>query len=146
MRVAVYGGRPLDALMGLLWGTVDRYLVGDPMADRWLAELGAGRGRADPRRGGSSSTPCWSCLTLRAGRLSEAEALAARAPRPEDDSVTSTRLLAPARPVVRYRAHLMAAADATGWRAPGQHVAPRGPGKEGWESRRTHGSAGFCGT
>ena len=78
MRVAAYSGRPLDALMGLLWGTVDRYLLGDPMADRWLAELG-GRLQAERHEAvGFVLDAMRVMLTLRAGRLSEAEALAAR--------------------------------------------------------------------
>lgn len=81
MRVAAYSGRPIDTLMGLLWGTVDRYLLGDPMADRWLAEL---RNRLREQRHeavGFVVEAMLVMLALRAGRLREAEALAARCAR-----------------------------------------------------------------
>ena len=83
MRVAAYSGRPLDALMGLLWGTVDRYLLGDPMADRWLAELGGRPRPSDTRRWGSSSTPCASCSPCGLAGCPRSSPWPPAAPRPE---------------------------------------------------------------
>jgi hypothetical protein len=77
MRVAAHSGRPVDGLMGLLWSTVDRYLLGDPMADRWLAQL---RVRIQGERHEAVGYVLDAMLVmraLRAGRLAEAEALAA---------------------------------------------------------------------
>lgn len=66
------------ALFGLLWRTVDRYLLGDPEADRSLAEL---RQRADAL-GAAAVSYIVSCMDvmrlIRAGRLDEAEAAAGR--------------------------------------------------------------------
>lgn len=64
------------ALFGLLWRTVDRYLAGDPEAERSLAEL---RQRADALGVGAVGfiVACMDVMRLiRAGRLDEAEAAA----------------------------------------------------------------------
>ena len=39
LGVAALTGRPVDAMLGLLWRTVDLFLIGDPHADRSLREL-----------------------------------------------------------------------------------------------------------
>lgn len=69
-------GRPLDALMGLAWRTVDLFLAGDRRAIRSLGEL----------RDRLTTNPCESLrhlvlafdvtLAIRAGRLDDAERLA----------------------------------------------------------------------
>lgn len=77
LRVASLTGRPIDTLMGLLWSTVDHYLVGDPMADRSLAELRAHLAARDHEAVGYVLRAVEVMLALRAGRLDAAEVLAA---------------------------------------------------------------------
>ncbi len=78
LAVSARTGRPLDALLGLAWRTVDLFLAGDPHAERTLREL---RGRAE-----AAPVACINyvvaaldvMLAIRAGRLDEAEVLAER--------------------------------------------------------------------
>lgn len=69
-------GRPIDVLMGLLWRTVDLFLVGDPHAGRSmneLRELAEIKGHAAVRFVVSAMDVM---LTVRTGQLSRAEDLA----------------------------------------------------------------------
>lgn len=76
MAVSVATGRPLDALMGLAWSTVDLFLRGHPHAERSFREL--------QRREESTGVACIrfvvaaieTMLAVRAGKLDEAERLA----------------------------------------------------------------------
>jgi len=68
--------RPSDALMGLLWRTVDLFLLGDPHAERSFAELS---GSAPAERNAAvafARSGMRVMLGIRAGRLTEAERLA----------------------------------------------------------------------
>ncbi|MGH3941247.1 MAG: ATP-binding protein [Pseudonocardiaceae bacterium] len=76
IAVASSAGDGVLALFGLLWRTVDRYLMGSPEADRCLAEL---RQRADALSVATIGyiVACMDVMRLiRAGRLDEAEAAA----------------------------------------------------------------------
>lgn len=80
LRVGFLTGRRVDVLMGLLWSTVDRLLAGDPMADRSLAELRdalASDGCSGHAAIGYVLHAIDVMLALRAGRLDDAESLAA---------------------------------------------------------------------
>ncbi len=77
--VAAAAGEGLLVLLGLMWRTVDLYHLGDPLADRSLAEL---HERADALacRSILYVAECMQVMRLvRAGRLDEAEAAAAAA-------------------------------------------------------------------
>jgi len=73
MAVSAVTGRPLDALMGLAWHTMDLFLRGDPHAERSFREL---RRRTEAQR-----VECLrfvvaameTMLAIRAGRLADAE-------------------------------------------------------------------------
>lgn len=76
LRVGSRTHRPSDVLMGLLWRTVDLFLLGDPHAGRSLAELSASahadrNAAVDFARSGMRVM-----LGIRTGRLEEAERLA----------------------------------------------------------------------
>jgi tetratricopeptide (TPR) repeat protein len=76
IRVATGAGKGMLALMGLCWRTVDLFLLGDPLAERSLAEL---RERADfltCKTIGYIVESIDVMLMIRAGRLDEAEAKA----------------------------------------------------------------------
>jgi hypothetical protein len=76
-KVSVRTQRRSDLLMGLLWQTVDSYSAGDPHAGRLLTEL------RDHLREGQHLAVCFVVsaievmLAIRAGRLQDAESLAA---------------------------------------------------------------------
>ncbi|SDY98965.1 hypothetical protein SAMN05421504_108153 [Amycolatopsis xylanica] len=76
MRAGARTDRPSDALMGLLWRTIDLFLLGDPHAERSFSEVS---GSTAARR----NTAVWFAvagmrvmLGIRTGRLDEAERLA----------------------------------------------------------------------
>jgi hypothetical protein len=69
-------GRPSDTVVGLVWRTVDLFLAGDRSAERAYAELAA---HAPASRNAAAAFVIQAMrvmLTIRAGRLAEAEALA----------------------------------------------------------------------
>ncbi len=75
LQVAESSGRSVDVLMGLLWRTVDLFLIGDPTAERSLAEL---RTAWDGHLAvGFVVRALEVMLALRAGRWAEAETLVA---------------------------------------------------------------------
>lgn len=68
--------RPSDAVMGLLWRTVDLFLLGDPHAERSLAEL-SGSAHADRNAAVAfARSGMRVMLSIRDGKLDEAERLA----------------------------------------------------------------------
>ncbi|MEV7321942.1 hypothetical protein [Streptomyces sp. NPDC093970] len=69
--------RRSDLLMGLLWQTVDMFLDGDPHAERCLAELRGLLAERDHLAVGFVVSAMEVMLAVRAGRLDEAEVLAA---------------------------------------------------------------------
>jgi hypothetical protein len=69
--------RRSDLLMGLLWRTVDLFMSGDPHAERSLWELRGVLGRGDHLAVRFVVSAIEVMLTIRSGRLSEAEILAA---------------------------------------------------------------------
>ncbi|WP_285508507.1 hypothetical protein [Actinokineospora sp. NBRC 105648] len=69
-------GRRSDALMGLLWQTVDLFLDADPHAQRRLVELRALVEAQDHLAVGFVVNAIEVMLAIRAGRLAEAEAMA----------------------------------------------------------------------
>jgi tetratricopeptide (TPR) repeat protein len=76
LRVGGSTGRPSDTVMGLVWRAVDLFLVADRNAERAYAEL-AGHDAA--KRNAAAAfviTAMRVMLTIRAGRLVDAEALA----------------------------------------------------------------------
>ena len=76
LGVAASSGRSVDVLMGLLWRTVDLFLMGDPTAERSLAELRAVW--ADGHQAvGFVVRSLDAMLALRAGRWADAETLVA---------------------------------------------------------------------
>ncbi|MGY1823737.1 hypothetical protein [Geodermatophilus sp. SYSU D00079] len=77
LRAGARTGRRGDVLMGLLWRTVDLFLVADPQAERSLAELDAALADQDHRAVGFIAAACHVMLRIRDGRFDEAEALAA---------------------------------------------------------------------
>lgn len=69
--------RPSDVLMGLLWRTVDLFMLGDPHAERSFAEL-AGCGQTERNAAvGFVVSAMRVMLGIRSGRLTDAERLAA---------------------------------------------------------------------
>lgn len=69
--------RPSDALMGLLWRTVDLFMLGDPHAERSFAEL-SGCGQTERNAAvGFVVSAMRVMLGIRSGRLVEAERFAA---------------------------------------------------------------------
>jgi len=75
LRVAESSGRGVDVLMGLLWRTVDLFLLGDPTAERSLAELRtASQGHLAV---GFVVRSLEVTLTLRSGHWARAETLVA---------------------------------------------------------------------
>lgn len=66
-----------DLLIGLLWRTVDLFLAGDPRAERSLQELCEQLAHRDHLAVGFVVSAIKVMLAIRAGRLTEAEALAA---------------------------------------------------------------------
>ncbi len=71
-------GRRDDLLLGLLWHTVDLLLVGDRRADRYLVELRCELAETGHLTIEYVADAIEVMLRVRAGRLAEAEALAAR--------------------------------------------------------------------
>jgi hypothetical protein len=71
-------GRRSDLLMGLLWQTVDAYFEGDPHAGRRLGELRDQLSQHSHLAVGFVVSAIDVMLAIRAGRLEEAETLAAR--------------------------------------------------------------------
>jgi hypothetical protein len=69
-------GRRSDLLTGLLWRTVDRFLDGDPHAERHLSDLRHELARQRHPAVGYVVSAIEVMLGIRAGRLDEAEALA----------------------------------------------------------------------
>ncbi|WP_214321269.1 hypothetical protein [Nonomuraea sediminis] len=70
-------GRRSDLLMGLLWHTVDLFLVGDPHAERSLGELRGMLKGHDHLAVGFVLSAIDVMISIRAGRFDQAEALAA---------------------------------------------------------------------
>jgi hypothetical protein len=70
-------GRRSDLLMGLLYQTADAYLAGDPHAGRLLGELRGHLAQRDHLAVGYVVSAIEVMLAIRAGRLSDAETLAA---------------------------------------------------------------------
>ncbi|MEV4170737.1 hypothetical protein [Nonomuraea sp. NPDC049709] len=70
-------GRRGDLLTGLLWRTVDLFLAADPRAERSLRELGDHLARRGHLAAGFVADAIKVMLTIRAGRLTQAETLAA---------------------------------------------------------------------
>src|SRR5580692_10279296 len=70
-------GRRSDLLMGLLWQTADAYCAGDPHAGRLLGELRGHLGQRSHLAVGFVVSAIDVTLAIRAGRLDEAESLAA---------------------------------------------------------------------
>ena len=75
--VSARTGRRVDLLAGLLWLTVDLLLVGDPHAVRHLAELRRLLAETDHLAIGFVVAAIDVLMTIRAGRLDEAERMAA---------------------------------------------------------------------
>ena len=76
MREGSRTGRPSDVSMGLLWRTVDLFMLGDPHAERYFTEL-CGSGRAHRHAAvGFVMSAMRVMLDIRSGRLAEAERLA----------------------------------------------------------------------
>ncbi len=78
IAAASRAGDGLLALFGLLWRTVDRYLLGDPEADRSLAELHQRADVLEVAAVGYTVAGMDVMRLIRAGRLDEAEAAAGR--------------------------------------------------------------------
>ena len=76
LRVGSRTGRPSDVAMGLLWRTVDLFLLGDPHAERSLAELTDSAPAARNAAVSFARTGMRVMLDIRAGRLDDAEKLA----------------------------------------------------------------------
>jgi tetratricopeptide (TPR) repeat protein len=76
MAVSAVTGRPLDALMGLVWSTVDLFLCGDSHAERSFRELQQRATTADLACIRFVVAAQETMLAVRAGRFDEAEQLA----------------------------------------------------------------------
>ncbi|MFC0066034.1 hypothetical protein ACFFQW_19745 [Umezawaea endophytica] len=76
LRVGSRTGRPSDVVMGLLWRTVDLFLLGDAHAERSLAELSASEAADRNAAVSFVRTALRVMLDVRAGRLDDAEKLA----------------------------------------------------------------------
>lgn len=76
IRVGARTGRPSDTVMGLLWRTVDLFLAGDRRAERALADLVGHPATAANAAASYAVDSLRVMLTIRSGRLAEAEALA----------------------------------------------------------------------
>jgi hypothetical protein len=74
---AAGSGRRGDLVVGLLWRTVDVFLAGDAHAERSLAELRELLADKDHRAAGFVAAAIGVMLAIRAGRFTQAEALAA---------------------------------------------------------------------
>ncbi|MBB5139841.1 hypothetical protein HNP84_009605 [Thermocatellispora tengchongensis] len=74
---AAWTGRRGDLVIGLLWRTVDLFLAGDAHAERSLAELRGLLTDKDHQAAGFVVAVIDVMLAIRAGRLAQAEALAA---------------------------------------------------------------------
>jgi hypothetical protein len=77
LRVSSVTGRPVDALLGLVWRTVDLFLAADPRAERSLSELRAMLTEHDHGAVRFVASAVEVMLDLRAGRFEAAEAAAA---------------------------------------------------------------------
>jgi hypothetical protein len=76
LRVGAFTNRPSDTVMGLLWRAVDLFLEGAPQAERAYADL---RSHDPANRNAAAAFVAQAMrvmLTIRAGHLTEAEALA----------------------------------------------------------------------
>src|SRR5262249_48810001 len=71
-------GRRGDLVMGTLWYTVDLFLDGDPHAERYLGQLRELLADSPHLAAGFVADAMEVMLTIRSGRLADAEALAAR--------------------------------------------------------------------
>jgi tetratricopeptide (TPR) repeat protein len=76
MREGSRTHRPSDAVMGLLWRTVDLFLLGDPHAERSFAELAASAQAARNSAVDFARSAMRVMLSIRSGDLGEAERLA----------------------------------------------------------------------
>ena len=74
LRVSSVTGRPVDALLGLVWRTVDLFLAADPRAERSLSELRAMLTEHDHGAVRFVASAVEVMLDLRAGRFEAAEA------------------------------------------------------------------------
>jgi len=72
--VGVNSGRRTDLVMGVLWDTVDRFLAGDPHAERRLGELDDVLAERKHLAAGFVADSLKVMLAIRAGRFREAEA------------------------------------------------------------------------
>ncbi len=72
--VGVNTGRRTDLVMGVLWDTVDRFLAGDPHAERRLGELDDLLAERKHLAAGFVADALKVMLAIRAGRFREAEA------------------------------------------------------------------------
>lgn len=72
--VGVRTGRRTDLVMGVLWDTVDRFLAGDPHAERRLGELDDLLAERKHLAAGFVADALKVMLAIRAGRFREAEA------------------------------------------------------------------------
>jgi DNA-binding SARP family transcriptional activator len=77
LLTAVRTGRPMDRLMGVLWRTVDRFLDGDPHAERSLSELSDTLRQQRHQAVGFATEAMRVMLKIRAGDFDRAEAMAA---------------------------------------------------------------------
>ena len=78
LRVAAGTGRRIDLLMGVLWRTVNLFLAADPYAERALGELLELLAEHDNDAVGYVAAAIDVMLHVRAGRLEQAERLAAK--------------------------------------------------------------------
>jgi tetratricopeptide (TPR) repeat protein len=76
LRVGSRTGRPSDVAMGLLWRTVDLFLLGDPHAERSLGELSTSEPANRNAAVTFARTGMRVMLDIRAGSLDDAEKLA----------------------------------------------------------------------
>lgn len=76
LRAGVATGRPADTVLGLLWRSVDLFLRGDRPAERAYGDLLAHEPATRNAAVGAAIGAMQVMLTIRAGRLAEAEALA----------------------------------------------------------------------
>jgi DNA-binding SARP family transcriptional activator len=101
LLTAVRTGRSMDQLMGMLWRTVDRFLDGDPHAERSLSELSDTLRHQRHRAVGFATEAMRVMLTIRAGDFDRAEAMAA-------DCARRGEACGDADAPIWYRGHLLA--------------------------------------
>ena len=76
LLTAARTGRPVDRLMGMLWRTVDRFLDGDPHAERSLSDLSDTLRQTRHQAVGFATDAMRVMLTIRAGDFTRAEVMA----------------------------------------------------------------------